>query len=116
MTALTTERVSAAVAAEIRATLGRQGLTQSELASRLGKNGRWLSVRLSRTASVDMTVDEVAEMAEALGVDAEGFIVAALRACRDSNPKPSDLYPIGAFVKSSLTVDRRGAIGWGLVA
>jgi hypothetical protein len=84
------ERVSHALAAEIRAMCGRQGVSHAQLAERMGKNSRWMSVRISPTANVDITVDEFTEMAEALGVSAEGLIVAALRACRDSNPKPSD--------------------------
>jgi len=44
------------------------------------------------------------EMADALGPEAEGIVLAALRACRDSNPKPSDL----------STARARAARAWGL--
>lgn len=111
------ERVSHAVAAELRATLGRKGMSASALADRIGKNSRWMSARIGTTANVDMTIDEIAEMAEALGVDAERLVLDALRACRDSNPKPSDLvFGSVAPVKDTLTADRRNRSGWVLAA
>jgi ribosome-binding protein aMBF1 (putative translation factor) len=82
--------LSAAVAAELRAALGRRGWSQRQLAQRMHRDAVWLNRRISTTAPVNMTLEEVSEMADALGVEAEGIVVAALRACRDSNPKPSD--------------------------
>ena len=79
-----------ALAAELRAEMGRRQISQRQVALRLGRPPLWLSRRLGRTAAVDLTLDEVAEIADALGADVEGIVVAALRACRDSNPKPSD--------------------------
>lgn len=116
MTVTTIERPSLAVAAEVRALLGRQGISQSELARRINHNDVWVSKRIGTRAVIDMTMEEITEMADALGVEAEGIIMSALRACRDSNPKPSDLefweIVSAAFgVNSTLTQDR-AAVGW----
>lgn len=122
MTSSTLEQASLSsfAAAEIRAELGRQGLTQAELGARIGKNGRWVSVRISRTASVDMTVDEIAEITEALGVDTEGLMVAALRTWytpSDSNREPADYEQGGlAVVNVALTPISTVQSRWELAA
>lgn len=71
--------------------MARANVSQRELARLIPMPQSALSRRVGRNADVDLTVDEVAQIAQALGVDAEGLLVAALCACRDSNPKPSDL-------------------------
>jgi transcriptional regulator with XRE-family HTH domain len=85
-----TPRVSPYLAAELRAEMGRKNMSQRQVALRLGRPPLWLSRRVGGTATVDLTLEEVSEIADALGANVEGIVVAALRACRDSNPKPSD--------------------------
>jgi transcriptional regulator with XRE-family HTH domain len=104
--------LSAAVAGELRAVMGRKGMSQRQLAMRMHRDNVWLSRRVGKTPTVNMTLEEAAEMADALEVDLEGIILAALRACRDSNPKPSDLSSnpfrlIVGGVKTTLTPNRR---------
>jgi transcriptional regulator with XRE-family HTH domain len=111
---MTTTTLSRSLAAEIRAELGRQGLSVSELARRTEFPQRWLARRLGRDADQEITVDVLAEMAEALDVSAEGLFADALRGCRDSNPRPSDLCPVVplwpfGFVNTGLTVNRLAA-------
>jgi transcriptional regulator with XRE-family HTH domain len=86
-----TPRVSPYLAAELRAEMGRKNMSQRQVALRLGRPPLWLSRRVGGTATVDLTLEEVSEIADALGANVEGIVVAALRACRDSNPKPSVL-------------------------
>jgi hypothetical protein len=97
--------LSAAAAGELRAELGRRGLTQRQLSLRMRRDNVWLSRRIGRTAPVHMTLEDVAEIADALGVEAEGIMVAALRACRDSNPKPSVLEFRARLVAATSTTD-----------
>lgn len=63
-----TATLSADVAAEIRAWMGRLGVNQAELARRLGQNAQWLSVRISTNATVPINLDEVQRIADALGI------------------------------------------------
>lgn len=63
-----TATLSADVAAEIRAWMGRLGVNQAELARRLGHNAQWLSVRISPNATVAMNLDEMKRIADALGI------------------------------------------------
>ncbi|GIJ10770.1 helix-turn-helix domain-containing protein [Micromonospora andamanensis] len=60
--------LSADVATEIRAWMGRLGISQRELARRLGQNGQWVSVRISPRATVPITLDDTQRIAEALGI------------------------------------------------
>lgn len=118
MTAATIERPSLAVAAEFRAALGRLGLNQSDLARRTGRNTVWISKRIGTRATIDMTMEEISEMADALGVEAEGIVLAALRACRDSNPKPSDreFWAIVSGVNGQLAAECCNGSGWALAS
>ena len=87
--------ISRFVAAELRAEIARAGITQNEVARRLGVPGAWISRRLSPAPAreVDLTVEEVERFCNVVGSDAETVLVRALRARRDSNPKPSDSKP-----------------------
>jgi transcriptional regulator with XRE-family HTH domain len=60
--------LSADVAAEIRAWMGRLGVSQAELARRLGQNAQWLSVRISPRANVALNLDEIQRIADTLGI------------------------------------------------
>jgi transcriptional regulator with XRE-family HTH domain len=121
MTTYATERVSHAVAAEVRAQLGRQGITQAELARRIGHNGPWLSGRIGTTATVDLTIDEIAEIADALEIDASELLLAALAHRGDSKPRRypfvgGGVSPLSQSVKAPLTLDRRARDAWELAA
>jgi transcriptional regulator with XRE-family HTH domain len=71
---MTTTPSDAAVAGEIRAELGRQRLTQIELAIRLGEKRSWVARRL--IGETPITVTDLARIADALGVPASTFTVA----------------------------------------
>lgn len=53
--------------AELRAEVARQGLTQQQLADRLGVRQWWVSKRLR--GHVQVSADELVRLAEALGVE-----------------------------------------------
>jgi len=110
--------VSQALAAEIRAESARRGVSGRELARRMGMTQPKISRRIGMSADVELTVEDVAEMAEALGISAEGLITAALRARRDSNPKPSDWESAAPAwtVNRRLTLDSRYREAWGLAS
>jgi transcriptional regulator with XRE-family HTH domain len=55
------------VAAEIRAALARQRVTQSALADRLGVSQAWVSRRLS--GEVPLTIADITQIAADLGVE-----------------------------------------------
>ena len=86
-----TVSASRRVAGEVRAELGRQGITGRELGRRLG----WDSGRVSRLigprATREISVDEVTQMAEALRVSPQRFLSVLLPRL-DSNQQPSG-YP-----------------------
>lgn len=63
------------IAAEVRAEMARQGLTQQALANKLGCNQPYLSRRM--TGAVPFDVAELVELAEALGVPLAQFLPAA---------------------------------------
>lgn len=72
------ELVAGQIAAEVRAEMARQGISQQALADRLG----WLQNRLSRRitdgkTSVPFTVAELASVADALGVPLSRFLPAS---------------------------------------
>lgn len=54
------------VATEIRVQLARQGIRQSDLARKLGRNDQWLSVRIRGTQPIDLS--DLEEIAAGLGV------------------------------------------------
>lgn len=58
--------LSAQVAAEIRAWMGRLEVRQSELARRLGETDQWLSMRLKGRTPIDL--NELQRIAAALGI------------------------------------------------
>lgn len=62
-----TATLTALVAAEIRAWMGRLGVRQSELARKLGESDQWLSMRLRGRTPLD--INEILRIARALGVD-----------------------------------------------
>lgn len=83
-----TMSASALVAAEIRAELARQGLNQTDLGNRLGRNRTWVSMRLKAgSGAQDLRIDEIVEMAKALNVSVQGLLSQLPRL--DSNQQPS---------------------------
>lgn len=76
------------VAAELRAEMGRQGVTGRELARRLHRDSAWVSRHIGVKAAQAMTLDEVVECTEALGISPERFLGALLPRL-DSNQQPS---------------------------
>lgn len=64
------------VAAEIRAELARQQMTQRELARRIGIDQAIVSKRLNGGSARSWTLDELDSIAVALGVPAASFLVA----------------------------------------
>ena len=88
------------VAQEIRAEMGRQQLSQRRLAMMLGTNVAWISRRLSITADVDLTIEEIERMAKALHVPVQRLVSAWLPRL-DSNQKPAG-YPTRATLSVPL--------------
>jgi len=71
MTVTPGAEASQRVAAEIRAEMARQQMTQTTLAKELGVVRQWLYRRLS--GETPLTIDDVANIAQALGVPASNF-------------------------------------------
>lgn len=69
-------RAESAIAAEIRAELGRQGLSQRELADRLGVMQWWVSRRATGRQAI--TAGELVAVALALGVPVLKLLSAAV--------------------------------------
>jgi len=61
-----TATLTALVAAEIRAQMGRLDVRQSELARRMGETDQWMSMRLKGRTPID--VNELSRIAKALGI------------------------------------------------
>ena len=80
--------VSRLIAAEVRAEMGRQGVSKSELARRLQVSDVWIGRRLAVNSTVQITLEEVDQMAEALGVSSQRLLSAWLPRL-DSNQQPS---------------------------
>jgi transcriptional regulator with XRE-family HTH domain len=60
------------VAAEIRAELGRQRISQADLARRLGVSRPWVSRRLNGDTA--LTIGDIATIADNLGVPVTHFV------------------------------------------
>lgn len=60
------------IATEVKVWQARRRLTQSELAARVGHDQTWVSKRLS--GKVPMTVEDLLDFADALGVRAADFL------------------------------------------
>lgn len=87
-----TATLSTDVAAEIRAWMGRLGVTQAELARRLGQNAQWVSVRISTSATVAVNLDEMQRIADALGVLVKDLLP-KYAVQRDSSAEVTTRYP-----------------------
>jgi transcriptional regulator with XRE-family HTH domain len=64
--------INARIAAEVRAEVARQQLTQQQLGERMGRPQHWISRRL--TGDVPFTADELVTFAAALGVPVSRFL------------------------------------------
>ena len=73
MSEVTGAEATELVAAEIRAALARQRITQSALAERLGVSHAWVSRRLS--GEVPLTIPDVTQIAAELGVEVSSLTV-----------------------------------------
>lgn len=62
------------VAGEVRATLGRLGVNQAELARRLGVSEQWVSIRVRPQPQVAIDLTELEQIATALGVPVTTFL------------------------------------------
>jgi transcriptional regulator with XRE-family HTH domain len=67
-------RLGERVARAVRAELERRQMTQTELATLMGRQQQWLNRRL--VGEVAFGVDELAEVATALGVPVAWFVLA----------------------------------------
>lgn len=67
-----TSPLNDAVAAEVRAEVARQALTQQQVADRLGEKQWWVSRRL--TGDVAWDVADLVRVADALGVPVAKFL------------------------------------------
>jgi transcriptional regulator with XRE-family HTH domain len=66
------ETITASVAAEVRAELARQRMSQQLLAAKLGVSQQWVSRRIAGTVAFD--VNELARIAGLLGVPMSQFL------------------------------------------
>lgn len=87
------------IAREIRAELGRQQLTARRFAMKLGVSYMWVTRRLN-SGEVEMTVEDIGRIADALGVSPARFISAWLPRM-DSNHQPAG-YPRRPALASAL--------------
>lgn len=60
--------LSTRIAAEVRAEMGRQGISSAALARKLGVSEAWTSRRLSINGDQTMDLDDLPRIADALGV------------------------------------------------
>lgn len=70
------EPLRLAIAAEIRAEMGRQSVNQSELARRIGEGQPWVNRRVKGDVALDF--DDIERIASALDVPA-GYLLDRLR-------------------------------------
>jgi DNA-binding Xre family transcriptional regulator len=66
--------MNARVAAEIRAVMGRESVSQSDLAERLGVSQQWVSRRIGASAVSPLTLAEVERICTALDLDPLGVM------------------------------------------
>lgn len=77
-TAATGPTLSESVASEIRAEMGRKGITQSTLAVELGESQPWLSRRINSGAGrTPLDVNDLDRIAAALGLSAADLVTRA---------------------------------------
>ena len=69
-----------AICAEIRLAMTRRRVTGAELARRTGRSQSYMSKRLRDESA--MTANDVSDICEALEVDLEALLVAAVRASK----------------------------------
>lgn len=81
------------IAAEIRAEAARQGLSLRRMSLALGKSQPWMTRRVSITADVDMTLEELDLIAAVLGVTA-GELLTRAAVMSDRTQPVTNRYPI----------------------
>lgn len=93
-----TSATSARIAAEIRAEAARQGLSIRQLARKMTVSQPWLSRRVSITADVDLKVNEIEQIADALTVPVGKLLAAA--GWPGSTPPPAVASPTPQYPRS----------------
>lgn len=68
-----------AVAAEVRALMGRRGVTQNELAGAIGKSQSYVSRRLTQVPEKPFDLDDIEAAAHLLGTSMAAIFAAAER-------------------------------------
>lgn len=69
-----TATLAEAAASEVRAEMGRQGISNNTLATRLDVSDLYLSRRLRMEQAIPFNLDEIAAVASALGKPVEQFL------------------------------------------
>jgi transcriptional regulator with XRE-family HTH domain len=85
-----TATLTSLVAAEIRATMGRLDVRQSELARRMGETDQWMSMRLKGRTPID--INELSRIAKALEVGVHDLLPPPDAAARAADPKAMARY------------------------
>jgi hypothetical protein len=92
--AAATPAPSRRIAAEIRAELARQGISNRRLAVTMGVSYQWVNRRVGMHADVDLTFEEVDRIAAAIGVPTGRLVVSSGWLPRlDSNQQPFGYRP-----------------------
>jgi transcriptional regulator with XRE-family HTH domain len=85
-----TATLTALVAAEIRAWMGRLDVRQSELARRMGENDQWLSTRLKGRTPID--INDLQRIAKGLGLGVHELLPSPEIAARAADPRAMARY------------------------
>lgn len=100
-----TATLSALVAAEVRAVLGRQDVTRSELGRRMGENAQWVSSRL--TGQTPINLNDLQRMADALDVRVIDLLPGTLKLSKDApGPNGRPDRPVSAIPSPRHTTSR----------
>jgi Helix-turn-helix domain len=87
------------VSSNVRVLAAAAGTSPSAVAESVGRSRQWIQAKLS--GRIGWSLGDVERVSEGLGVEPGVLMTtdwwpAELRACRDSNPKPSDLWRVAA--------------------
>lgn len=124
--------LNAQVAAEVRAEMGRRGMSNAELARLLGVSEAWTTRRLGKRADTTLNLVDLQRICAALGTPLATFLTAAIRdnvlediprylelpvrselpdaRPRDNRPPagPGQSHPVGATRTAYVSRSRRG--------
>lgn len=99
------ETLTAGVAGEIRAQLGRQSISRSELARRLSKDDTWVGKRLN--GRTEITLTDLERIADVLGVTAVDLFPRSKRAVTETFLSRSVTPPTVRAMKSQTRRETR---------